>query len=52
MNTCQVLRTDFSPYKNKKKKKVLGKTILGKLEEVGINKNTQTKLKTKVEDTH
>ena len=45
MNICQVLKTDFSPYKNWKNKTSFGKNSFGENLGGGENKDTQTKFK-------
>ena len=45
MNTCLVLKTDFSHYKNRKNKTSFRKNSFGENVGDGENKDTQTKLK-------
>ena len=45
MNTCQILKTDSSPYKNRKNKTSFGKNSFGENLGGGENKDTQTKFK-------
>ena len=52
MNTCQVLKTYFSLYKNRKKQKSSGKNSFGENLEGGENKTHKPNFKNQVEDTH